>query len=149
MEIFTYSMWEVRLLLSTHLSNLQNDVSSMGPDCLEINLSVSLSCVPSIRPSVLHYELSRYVCLITEQLFKFLSSWLLCSYQRLFMMHHFSSGTNGAKLKAWQLNTVRQLLFFLSCLMNIFIFLIWCVQKNLKGAQHAGCTSAQLSQKRN
>lgn len=82
----------MKLSWSTHfISILQSCVSSMGPACLEINLHVSPSCV---RLTVLHHELSRYVCLITEQLFKFLSGWPPCSHQSLFMMHCFSSGRN-------------------------------------------------------
>lgn len=109
-------------------------VFQWGPDCLEINLNVSWSCVPSIRLAILHHELSRYVCLITEQLFKFLSSWLLCSYQSLYTMHHFCSGRNGNPLN-WRLDSSAlfvNLYFFLTCLKNILIF---GAQKNVKGTR--------------
>lgn len=75
-----------------------------GPIRLELNLNFSLSCIPSIRLAILHHELSRYVCLITEQLFKSLSSWLLCSYQSRYMLHHSSSGKNSNLLK-WRLDS--------------------------------------------
>ncbi len=121
---------------------------AMASDCLEINLSVLLSCVPSIRLAILHHELSRYVCLITEQLFKFLSSWMLCSYQSLFVMHHFGSGRNGNLLN-WRLDSsILYVNFYFSSLAS---WTFWCVvfRRISRELEHTGCMSAQLSQNRN
>lgn len=154
LEILTYNMWEMMFKSGwgrycPHICpNYKILFPQWGPDCLEINLNVSLSCVPSIRLAILHHELSRYVCLITEQLFKFLSSWLLCSYQSLFMKHHFGSGRNGNLLN-WRLDS--SMLYVNFCFSSLASWTFWyVVLRGIPGElQHAGCMSAQLSQKRN
>ena len=136
----------MKLLWSTHLSNLQNSVPSMGPDCLEINLNVSLGCVLSITLTILHHELSRCVCLITEQLFKFLSSRLPRSYQRRLMMHRLSSGGRGNPLN-WRLDSsiLYDNFYFSSSASWTFWYVVFI--RSWRKLKHSGCMSVQLRQR--
>lgn len=114
----------------------------MGPACLEINFHVSPSSVASVRLTVLHHELSRYVCLITEQLFKFLSGWPPCSDQSLFMMHCFSSGRNDNLLN-WKLDS--SILYVNFCFSSIASWTFWyivfrSISRELKHTRLHECT---------
>ena len=133
------------LLLSTHLHNLHHSVSSIGLDCLEINLNISHECVPSISLPILHHELSRCVCLITEPLFKFLSRWLLCAFLSLFMMHPFCSGTNANLLK-WRLDSS---ILYLNLCFSSWTFWYDAFRRISGEIEHSFCTSEHLGQKRN
>ena len=69
----------------------------------------------------------------------------LYSYQSLYMMHHFCSGRN-ANLLNCRLDSsllVQRLVFFL-----LMSMLMCGSTMNVKGVEHVGCMSAQLSEKR-